>query len=206
MYSEQELTKIIKEVSEAYIDELIEDGIFDEDIADYVDAYLVEHPVDITALEGQTIAPAQVNATTGVSAPSGTFTSINGESNPSVKPIYCHPLSIRGSTSPLYCRLSCLIFNNSNTAFNRSSFKDFMDALNESTEGTGKIMVSGGYTIVGSPTVTIIASFVSKNSSGKYVISGVDVDSGENKQFAYDTYGELFDSAVTFEDGPNKIN
>ena len=69
MYSEQELTKIIKEVSEAYIQELIEDGEFDDEIADYVDAYLVEHPVDITALEGQTIAPAIVNATTSISAP-----------------------------------------------------------------------------------------------------------------------------------------
>ena len=70
MYSEQELTKIIKEVSEAYISELIEEGEFDQDIADYVDAYLVEHPVDITALEGQTIAPAVVNATTSITAPS----------------------------------------------------------------------------------------------------------------------------------------
>ena len=66
MYSEQELSKIIKEVFDAEV----ADGVFDETIADYVDAYLVEHPVDITALEGQTIAPAIVNATTSISAPS----------------------------------------------------------------------------------------------------------------------------------------
>ena len=70
MYSEQELTKIIKEVSEAYIDELIEDGEFDQEIADYVDAYLVEHPVDITALEGQDIAPKDIAATGDITAPS----------------------------------------------------------------------------------------------------------------------------------------
>ena len=69
MYSEQELAKIVKEVSEAYINELIEDGEFDQEISDYVDAYLVEHPVDITALNGQTITPAIVNATTAISAP-----------------------------------------------------------------------------------------------------------------------------------------
>ena len=65
MYSEQELTKVIGDV----VDSKIEDGSFDESIADYIDEYLVEHPVDITALEGKTIAPAIVNATTSMSAP-----------------------------------------------------------------------------------------------------------------------------------------
>ena len=45
MYSEKELTTIIKEVSEAYIDELIEDGVFDTKINEYVDAYLDENPI-----------------------------------------------------------------------------------------------------------------------------------------------------------------
>ena len=64
MYSEQELTKIIGEV----FDQKIEAGAFNESIADAVDAYLVENPVDITALEGQTVAPAVVNATTSISS------------------------------------------------------------------------------------------------------------------------------------------
>ena len=51
MYSEQELSKIIKEVFDAEV----ASGEFDETIAEYVDAYLVEHPVDITALEGQDV-------------------------------------------------------------------------------------------------------------------------------------------------------
>lgn len=66
MYSEQELTKIIKEVFDAEV----ESGVFDESIADYVDEYLVEHPVDITALNGKTITPAVVNATGSITAPS----------------------------------------------------------------------------------------------------------------------------------------
>lgn len=76
MYSEQELTKIIGEVFDAKI----EAGAFDDSISDAVDAYLVEHPVDITALEGKTIAPAVVNATTSVGAPSGTFTALQATS------------------------------------------------------------------------------------------------------------------------------
>ena len=66
LYSEQELTKIIGEVFDAKL----EAGAFDTSIAEAVDAYLVENPVDITALEGQTIAPAIVNATGSISAPS----------------------------------------------------------------------------------------------------------------------------------------
>lgn len=65
MYSEQELTRIIGEV----FDQKLESGALDSSISDAVDAYLVEHPVDITALEGQTIAPAVVNAATSISAP-----------------------------------------------------------------------------------------------------------------------------------------
>ena len=65
MYSEQELTNVIKKVFE----EELESGSLDELVSDAVDAYLVEHPVDITALEGQDIAPANVNATSGVYAP-----------------------------------------------------------------------------------------------------------------------------------------
>ena len=83
MYSEQELTKIVEKVSKDYIDELIEGGEFDDEIADYVDAYLVEHPVDITALEGKTIAPAVVNATTSVNAPAVVGTSV--EASTSIK-------------------------------------------------------------------------------------------------------------------------
>ena len=51
MYSEQELTKVIKEVFEAEL----ASGALDEQVSDAVDAYLVEHPVDITALEGQDV-------------------------------------------------------------------------------------------------------------------------------------------------------
>lgn len=58
MYSEQELTNVIKAVFE----QELADGALDENVADAVDAYLVEHPVDITALEGQDISCNSVDA------------------------------------------------------------------------------------------------------------------------------------------------
>ena len=59
MYSKQELSRIIKVVFE----EELADGALDESIADAVDAYLVEHPVDITALEGQDVSLATLTST-----------------------------------------------------------------------------------------------------------------------------------------------
>ena len=62
MYSEKELTTIINQV----VGEYIEAGALDESIADAVDAYLVEHPVDITALEGLDISVKSITATDGI--------------------------------------------------------------------------------------------------------------------------------------------
>ena len=98
MYSEQELSKIIKEV----VDAEVASGEFDETIADYVDAYLVEHPVDITALEGQTINPARIDVA-----------NINGETNPSVKPIYFHGIEMYSDTNLVTATIT--ILNNSDT-------------------------------------------------------------------------------------------
>ena len=59
MYSEQELTNVIKKVFE----EELESGALDENVSDAVDAYLVEHPVDVTALEGQDVELNSLDAT-----------------------------------------------------------------------------------------------------------------------------------------------
>ena len=66
MYSEQELTNVIKAVFE----QELEDGALDENVADAVDAYLVEHPVDVTAITGLDIAPKDVTASGNITAPS----------------------------------------------------------------------------------------------------------------------------------------
>ena len=59
MYSEKELSVLVYQAVGQYI----EDGALDELVSDAVDAYLVEHPVDITALEGQDIALATLTST-----------------------------------------------------------------------------------------------------------------------------------------------
>lgn len=74
MYSEQELTKIIGEV----FDQKIEAGAFNDSIADAVDDYLTEHPVDITALEGLDIS---VGSLTSTGAISGASASISGNAS-----------------------------------------------------------------------------------------------------------------------------
>ena len=91
MYSEQELTKVIKEVFDAEL----ASGALDSKVSDTVDAYLVEHPVDVTALEGQDVELNSLDATgliTGgeiVEKMSGySFASMEAPSNLTVEPIY----------------------------------------------------------------------------------------------------------------------
>ena len=66
MYSEQELTNVIK----AVFDEEVESGVFDEPIADYIDEYISEHPIDPTAITGLDIAPKDVTASGDITADS----------------------------------------------------------------------------------------------------------------------------------------
>ena len=200
MYSEQELTKIISEV----FDQKVQEGALDDSIASAVDAYLVEHPVDITALEGQTIAPAVVAATTSISAPAGTFTSINGESNPSVKPIYCHPVTIRSSNDKYAMTFTMLIFNNSATAFSLSSFKTWMDNL-YSQIGSVRLMTSGGFYVVASQKV-IINAYLYKGSTA-YGVYGVDISNGQPIDISEADFDDLITAGgTTFNDDVNKIN
>ena len=66
MYSEQELTNVIKAVFE----QELEDGALDDKVVDAVDDYLTEHPVDPTAITGLDIAPKDVTASGNITAPS----------------------------------------------------------------------------------------------------------------------------------------
>ena len=182
MYSVQELSEIVSVV----IGQKIEDGSFDEVIAGAVDDYLTEHPVDITALEGQTIAPAVVNASTSMSAPSGSFTSLNGESNPSVKPIYCHPITISGGGID-ETRLTMLVFNNSATPFTAESLFDLINSLQ-----MARFLVSG---------------FFNGNNIASYIWASIqDVISIVYYNGSSNFTKEQFTSTFTIYDGVNKIN
>ena len=66
MYSEQELSVIVYQVMGQYI----ENGAFNQTIDNYIDAYLLKHPVDPTAITGLDIAPKDVTASGNITAPS----------------------------------------------------------------------------------------------------------------------------------------
>lgn len=193
MYSEQELTRIIGEV----FDQKLESGALDSSISDAVDAYLVEHPVDITALEGQTIAPAVINATTSISAPAGTFTSINGESSPSVKPIYYHPIYLAiKNDAEVALEIQLLILNNSSTKFTTSTIIPFLKSLMDD----GALINVNGYVKVSS--VNRPAFLLAKGGGGYDVYYYTDSTS---TTINLDTLMLTYPN-VLMTDGRNKIN
>ena len=123
----------------------------------------------------------------------------------SAKKIYCHPIAIRdnGYDSNYKLRLTCLIFNNSNTPFTRSMFKQFIDTLNTQTEGVGKIMVSGAFY---NGSQMIIASYLFKSPTNKYAVIGLNT-ANDYGAITEDEFETLFPTAnTTFEDGVNAIN
>ena len=188
MYSEQELTNVIKVVFE----QELADGALDESIADAVDAYLVEHPVDITALEGQTINPARIDVA-----------NINGEANPSVKPIYFHPIEMHNYSGvngyDLY--LSMMVLNNSPTAFTKSTLKTFLKSIDEA-----KWLLTGA--LCKSADGKYLSPAYAYNYSGTLYIYGVENTGAiwESSNHPV-TLEEVLDSANTqFSDGVNKIN
>ena len=125
--------------------------------------------------------------------------SINGEEHPSVKPIYCHPIAIFDVTNADTTKrfmLTCLIFNNSNTPFTKETFEQFVQDIQPSGGGYGRIMISGGYNKL------ILSSLTWKTATQKLLIEGWDYSTNDydNKEI------DLSSSSITFNDGVNKIN
>ena len=177
MYSEQELTNVIKKVFE----EELESGALDELVSDAVDAYLVEHPVDITALEGQTINPARIDVA-----------NINGESDPSVKPIYYHGIYLSKSS---LLNVNGLILNNSSTAIDTATkFKNWIEGIS----GVVNFNCNGYYIKNG---VAYQCFLLRKNNDNTYTIFYNDGTS-----LAYEDYASFDDLVTDAGDAVNKIN
>lgn len=174
-------------------------------IANAVDDYLEAHPIGPTSIEGEDIAPDDVAATGDISAvgsvsgASGSFTTLNGESNPSVKPVYCHPLQIFKADK---CLLTALLFNNSNSPI------DTWAKLKTAIIGFGgtfpRLMVTGGYKDT-THDRTIIASSIDYNANTEHFIilgvgtDGVVVAGASNSEY-------LEDLELNVDDQVNKIN
>lgn len=130
---------------------------------------------------------------------------INGEANPSVKPIYCHPVSLTRSGTNGHMRLTMLIFNNSGTAFTLETFKAWIENL-QSQIGDVRIMVSGGVQDLENNSYIISASYIAcyeNNDEIEYNIAGM-YDAG-NYQEIYGTWEEVFHDVI-LTDKVNKIN
>ena len=131
--------------------------------------------------------------------------SINGEENPSVKPIYCHPISLTRSGANGHMRLTCLIFNNSATPFTLTTFKDFIDGLVDAI-GNCRIMVSGGLQDLENNKYIISASYIAgytQDDEIEYNVAGIK-DAGAYEEI-YGTWEDVFHD-VNLVDAVNKIN
>ena len=126
---------------------------------------------------------------------------INGEENPSVKPIYCHPIVITYSSPQI--RVTCLIFNNDPTPFTLSTFKDWIDDLYTKIGDTIRIMMSGAYYLSGDNHV-LIASYFFKGVTN-YGISGL-IETGASESVSNINFNSVFPADCSFTDGVNKIN
>ena len=122
---------------------------------------------------------------------------INNEANPSVKPIYCHPINFQYSTDGgrIYF-ISCLIFNNDATPFTSDSFYDYVLGL--ITDYDAIIMASGA---VWTGNSILVATNLSDNGSGGIAIRGL---LGGTVDFYSITKVDM--RGGTFTDGVNQIN
>ena len=190
MYSEQELTNVIKKVFE----EELESGALDELVSDAVDAYLVEHPVDVTALEGQTINPARIDVA-----------NINGESNPSVKPIYYHGITCDDANGTRSV-VTLTILNNSNEAINTGA--KIKSWIGDIVDVASSIVVALNGTLTLNDEKTLVAGMYCDASLyplDKVVIFGSTPSTGAKKSFEA-TFTDLFGELATIVDRTNKIN
>ena len=184
MYSEQELTKVIKAVFEAEL----ESGALDESIADYVDAYLVEHPVDVTALEGQDVECASVT-TTG-----------DGFNGVNARPLYWHGIEATIPSGDLKFYITIVIINQSETQF--TSWSDLIDTI--FSWGASAVINASGY-FYDSVDKQIDNVSVIYTGSGNMYIQG---NTGNTSQIEQKTKAEwqAMESDVVIADHVNKLN
>ena len=154
----------------------------------------------VSKIAGQDIAPADITSS-GDLLVSG---SINGEENPSVKPIYCHPIRIytTDNTDDTSYMMSIMIFNNSATPINsRTALINWLTDLYNLVGSVVTVNASGFYKTITSTAYMYIYS------SGGTLHFGVDGRGSTNKWISIDTIEEQFlDGTCYVSDGVNKIN
>lgn len=128
-----------------------------------------------------------------------TLPKINNEENPSVKPIYCHPIVFNGYVnSELSIKTCFLIFNNSATPFTKETFIAFLKSL-----PYAYFMTTGGCSY--GEDNSFITSYVSYVGTTLY-LTGIKESTGAHTSIDFESLIEDFGDNLTFNDGVNKIN
>lgn len=120
--------------------------------------------------------------------------SINGEENPSIKPIYYHPIYITDDTSNNEKRLSFVILDNNSTAYTFDTFKAKVKELMEA----GAFIQCNGYFVKSG--IGIFNAYILLKSGGNYYLYGNDYQ-GSREPVSLDDI-----TATSFSDGVNQIN
>ena len=127
--------------------------------------------------------------------------SINGEENPSVKPLYYHPITLVNTTN--MARITCLIFNNDSTEFTLSTFADYMDNLFTEVGSTTRIMISGAYLV---STDVYIASYMGLLPDRSFYLAGCKSSDGSYTATSFANKAAFIGRFETLYDGVNLIN
>lgn len=114
----------------------------------------------------------------------------------STKPIYCHPISIRSSTSAT--RIICLIFNNTAEAYTKNTFISFVKTF------TGRILTNGCFQEEGEGKPVIIGCYMNVTANVIY-INGNNL-SGGGSAFSDKLEEHVLSNNTVFSDDVNRIN
>ena len=127
---------------------------------------------------------------------------INGQENPSVKPIYFHPIVVVGGSSEtdLYSLYIVILDNNNEEYDNTTKLKNKMLEIATSIEATARIGCSGSY--------------YNRGTAATFIPSHIDARYSDNKLYLYGmylggnrTYIDITDLVfASVYDGVNKIN
>ena len=121
------------------------------------------------------------------------------------KPIYCHPVEIRNDNANYTFCITMLIFTNNSTRFTLQTFKQWLDTLYAQTEGSVRVMASGG--ALDKATEKIITTSFLYCGSSTYGLYGLNVATGERVDFEIAKANwDLMFSSASLTDGVNKIN
>ena len=152
---------------------------------------------DITCADISSDGDASITGDVAITGDLTVSGSINGEEDPCVKPIYCHPLTLAYGGTAGNVFLTCLIFNNDNTPFTWATLKTFLSTF------VGRILVSGGVNDLASSKI-VIATQLRVLSENSIYVYGMDTDG--NRISSAENALNIAGIGIEVTDDVNKVN